>query len=160
VYLLDAEEDLMTARARAEEASRAIQRATSAVAEAQTRSERLPESSSLKADATASVAVAKAQLSRAQRAQELLAASMTCAEIRYQAARARAEVRFKIEGANESHADRLSERAASCETALAPKEEALAEATETLERKKAERERASVAAAASSPVENPRPWIE
>jgi hypothetical protein len=159
VYLLDAEEDLMTARARADQGDRDVLRAKQALGEADKRYDELRESP-LKKEAKASVAVAQAQVNRAEKQLDLLDASAVCAERRYGAARARAEVKFKIEGADDAEATRLSERADACETKLDKREQALADAEEQLARARAEQERASIAAAAQAPLENPRPWVE
>ena len=159
VYLLDAEEDLMTARARADQAERDVFRAKLSLGEADKRRDAL-RGSELEKEAKAEVEVAVAKVEREERALDLLDASTACAERRYSAARAKAEVRFKIEGADEAEADRLQERADACQAKLEKKELALAEAEEKLARARAAQERESVAASAKAPLEHPRPWIE
>jgi len=159
VWLLDAEEDLMTARARADQAERDLYRAKIALGEADQRYDALRESP-LKREAKAVVAVEKARVEREERSLELLDSAAVCAERRYQAARARAEVKFKIEGADDGEASRLEERAAACAARLDKKELALAEAEEKLARARAAQDRESVAASAAAPLEHPRPWIE
>lgn len=159
VYLLDAEEDLMTARARADQADRELYRARHALGDADRRHDRLREPV-LKKEAKAEVAVAEAQVVRAEKSLELLDQAALCAERRYDAARARAEVKFKVKGADEGEALKLDERALACEAKLDKREAALAEAEEKLARARAEQDRASSAASALAPVEHPRPWIE
>ena len=159
VYLLDAEEDLMTSRARADQADRDLYRAKQALSEAEKRYESLRESP-LKPEAKSQVKLAQAQVTREQRQLELLDAATACAERRYAAARARAEVKFKVEGADDGEATRLEERAATCAQKLDKRELALAEAEEQLARARAEQDRASQAAAAKAPLDHPRPWIE
>lgn len=159
VYLLDAEEDLMTARARADQADRDVYRARRALGEADSRYDDLRDSK-LAGEAKAHVKVATAQVVREERALELLDAATVCAERRYVAARARAEVKFKVDGAEESEAIRLEEKAEACAAKLEKKELALAEAEEQLARARAEQDRASQAAAVQAPLEHPRPWIE
>jgi chromosome segregation ATPase len=159
VYLLDAEEDLMTARARADQADREVYRAKQALGAADKRLDDLRESK-LEAEAKAQVKVAQAQVTREERQLELLDAATVCAERRYHAARARAEVKFKVNGADEGEASRLEERAEACTAKLDKKELALAEAEEQLARARAEQDRASQAAAVQAPLEHPRPWIE
>jgi hypothetical protein len=159
VYLLDAEEDLMTARARAEQAERDVFRAKQALGEADKRYDALHESP-LKKEAKAEVLVAQAKVEREERSLDLLDAAEACAERRYAAARARAEVRFKIEGADDGEASRLEEKAAACEAKLDKREAALADAEEKLARARAAQDRESIAASAAAPLEHPRPWIE
>ena len=159
VYLLDAEEDLMTARARAEQAERDVLRAQSALAAADERYEAL-RASPPKNEAKAAAAVEAARVEREERSLELLGAAAACAERRYVAARARAEVKFKVEGADEPEANALAERAEACTTKLDKRELALAEAEEKLARARAVQERESIAAAAQAPLEDPRPWLE
>lgn len=159
VYLLDAEEDLMTARARADQADRDVYRAKHALGAADQRLDELRDSK-LEGEARAQVKVAKAQVAREERSLELLDAASVCSERRYHAARARAEVKFKVEGADEGEATRLEERAEACSAKLDKRELALAEAEEQLARARAEQDRASQAAAVKAPLEHPRPWLE
>ncbi len=159
VWLLDAEEDLMTARARADQAERDLYRAKVALGEADKRYEELRESP-LKKEAKAQVSVETARVERDERSLELLDAAAVCAERKYAAARARAEVKFKVEGADDGDATSLEQRAESCAQKLDKRELALAEAEEKLARARAAQERESVAASAQAPLEHPRPWIE
>ncbi|MBL8953649.1 MAG: hypothetical protein JNK82_22935 [Myxococcaceae bacterium] len=159
VWLLDAEEDLMTARARAEQAERDVVRAQASLAAADQRCEALRDSP-LEREAKAAAAVEAARVVREERSFDLLAAQAGCAERRYAAARARAEVKFKVEGADEAEANALAERAEACAAKLDKRELALTEAEEQLARARAARERESIAAAAQAPLEHPRPWLE
>ncbi|MBK7860452.1 MAG: hypothetical protein IPJ65_17930 [Archangiaceae bacterium] len=159
VYLLDTEEDLMTARARSEQAARDLWRARHALGDADARSDALRESP-LKSEAKSQVAVAQARVAREERQLELLDAAAGCSQRRYAAARARTEVRFKLDGADEAEASRLDERAAACEAKLGQRAQALSDAEERLARARSEEERASIAAAAQAPLEHPRPWVE
>lgn len=159
VWLLDAEEELMTARARADQAERDLYRAKVALGEADKRYDDLRESP-LKREAKAVVAVEKARVEREERSLELLDGAAACAERRYAAARARAEVKFKIEDADEVEATRLEERAAACAAKLDKRELALAEAEEKLAKARAAQDRESIAASAAAPLEHPRPWVE
>lgn len=159
VYLLDAEEDLMTAKARADQQWREVHTAKKAVGAAEDRFDNLRESP-LAGEAKAQVKVAQAQLTREERLLELLDAAAVCAERRYVATRSRAEVKFKVNGADETEANDLADRATACEAKLEKKQVAVAEAEEALSRARSEQERASIAAAQKAPLENPRPWIE
>jgi hypothetical protein len=159
VYLLDSEEDLMTAAARAEEATREIERVRGSLDEVKTRYSKLHDSP-LTAEVKSEVVVEKARLARAQRAAELLTAAQVCAEDRYAAARAQALVRFKLEGARDSDPPRLADKAEVCESQLDKPREALAAAEDALARARSDRERESAQAAAVAPLQYPRPWVE
>jgi hypothetical protein len=159
VYLLDAEEDLMTAATRSDEAARELDRARREVKQAQERHEGLRESP-LKKEAAAAVELAKARVVRAERSADLLGAAHACADKRYSAARAQAEVKFKVEGASASNADALSAKAEDCETKLEKRKDALAASDEALQRARAAEDRAEAQAAVQAPAQYPRPWLE
>jgi hypothetical protein len=159
VYLLDAEEDLMTAMARTEEAQRDVAQARRDLDSAQSRAHSLKESP-LKKEAFAEVSLAKARVVRAEKSAELLVASQDCAERRYAAARAQAEVKFKVKRADPSNAARLADKADACDGKLDRKRDALAVAEEALNRARSEQDRAAIQAAAQSPAQYPRPWLE
>jgi hypothetical protein len=159
VYLLDAEEDLMTAATRSDEAARELDRARRELDAAEDRQESLRESP-LKKEAQAAVELAKARVARAEKSAELLFAAHACADRRYSAARAQAAVKFKVEGASASDADGLSAKAEECEARLDKRKEALAAAEEALQRARAEEDRAEAQAAVQAPQQYPRPWLE
>jgi chromosome segregation ATPase len=161
VYLLDAEEDLMTVRARHDEAQRELAHARGAVDEANERIASMGAAApELKAEAKAGLALAVALEKRVARAVELLEAEEACADLRYAARRAMAEVRFRLEGADEAEATKLEERAQGCQDKLVKKQQALAEAQGALDRSRADSERAATKASARSPHQYPRPWLE
>jgi hypothetical protein len=159
VDLLDSEEDLMTAAARADQAVRDVQSARADVDAARERYEGL-KGSPLKTEAKASVDLARARLDRAARSSDLLAAAQACAERRYAAARAQAEVKFNVEGASASSAGRLASKADECESRLDKPREALAASEEALEKARSAQDHAALQAAAQAPAQYPRPWLE
>lgn len=159
VYLLDAEEDLMTAAARADEAVREVAHARRELEAAQSRAHSLKESP-LKKEALAEVALAKAKVTRAEKSADFLVASQDCAERRYAATRAQAEVKFKAKGADPASSVKLTDRAESCEARLDKKRDALAVAEEALDRARSEQDRAAIQASMQAPAQYPRPWIE
>jgi len=130
LWLMDAEEQLLTAGERVGEARAALVAAQADVTRAEQALERLeaggegggevqvrPEDSALPAllaEAKAEVKYAEANL--ALRVQELEAtkARQGCAELSLEAARAEAEVRAKLEDAQPAEAKALAERAAGC----------------------------------------------
>jgi hypothetical protein len=161
VYLLDAEEDLMTARTRAEQAQRDLSVAKNALTESEERLASLGKTAeALTAEAKASWRLNQARVAHAQRSLDFLEAAANCAEQRYGAQKESALIRFKLEGADETEQLRLLELADTCEAKLGAKRQALLDAGEALDKARSETDRATARAAAQAPAQYPRPFLE
>lgn len=180
LWLMDAEEQLLTAGERVGAARAALLAAQADVTRAEQALERLeaggegggdgggevpvrPEASALSALlAEAKAAVKYAEANLALRAQELEAteARQGCAELSLEAARAEAEVRAKLEDAQPDEAKALAERAAGCVAGLEKHRGRVAEGFAKRASARAAVERASSKAATVAPTLRPRAFLE
>jgi hypothetical protein len=178
LWLMDAEEQLLTAGARVVEARAALVAAQADVARAERTLERLevdgeaggelggevrPEAAALpalRAEALAEVRYAEANLTLRVQELEATEASQGCAVMSLEAARAEAEVRAKLEGAQPAEPKALAERAAGCLGAL---EKHRGRVTEVFAKRASARaavERARSKAATLAPTMRPRAFLE
>lgn len=164
VWLLDAEEELLTARSRADEAQLELVRAQEQLAKAQARLTALGLGSGaaveLKEEARAQVALARSSLAWRGRAAELSRRSLDCADLRFEAAVAEAQVRYPVEGAGSKQDPRLIAQAQACDEKLRPEAATLSGLAEARDTARAQLERSAAQAALKAPLLRPRPYLE
>lgn len=164
VWLMDAEEEHKTAEARVLEAREARVEAEAQVAEALRARDALGAESDVQPplveEAEAQVAYAEATLREKEQALELTEASRACSELGLAAARAEAEVRAKLEGAEPEQVKALHERTEACHGELGQLRALMSAASSMRSSAAAALERARTKAAAAAPTARPRPFLE
>ena len=167
VMLLDAEEELLTARAQVDEARRDEDRSRAALAESKARAGFFEDGADAEGErrygldeARAQVALAKATLGVARRRVALAEAEAGCAAARYEAEAARVARVTALEGHDPTAPERLAQRAGACDDGLDAPREALRLHEEEQVRARALWEKRRAQLARVSPLGDVRPYLD